>query len=294
MTTTNASFQTPPSEHDIINVIASQSRVMYLNNPKDYKEEEVLEEGKPPVEPVTAPNGENTTSDPANHDWQKRYSDLKSYMDKERNKLNAEKEALVNSVKEKEYALEQANKQAVQMPTTPEEFDAFKTKYGHLVDVMRTVAIQENTSTKAELEKAIKDANERARKLEAEKAFSTLLAIHPDAETLRSDSKFIEWVESQIPAVRRLIESDKVDEVARGIDIYKKDIGMIKESPAMKAAKQAAAARNVPTNSQVEIATGQGKIWKASEVKRMSRTEYAKHEKEVLKALAEGRYRDNE
>lgn len=266
---------------------------MYLNNPKNYVEEEVLEEGQPPVEPVTAPNGENTPSEPAT-DWQKRYSDLRSYTEKEKTRFAAEKEALANSLREREEALEQAKQQAVKMPTTPEEFEAFKSKYGHLVDVMRTIAIQEASSSKTEYEKLTKQAMERTKALEAEKAFSKLLSIHPDAETLRTDSAFIEWVNIQIPAVRKLIESDKVDEVARGIDIYKKDIGFIKETPAQKAAKQAAAARNVPTNSQIEVGPKTGKIWKASEVKALSRTEYGKRENEILAALADGRYRANE
>lgn len=282
-------FQAPPSEHNVANVISSQSKTLYLNKPRNHKEDDEVPQD---TDKVTQEDGKNS-SEP-NHDWQKRYSDLKSYHDKtlkakdddinEKARLLVEKEKLLEATK---------TEQTLKVPSTPEEIEAFKLKYPALYNVIETISVQKNLSTKTQLEKAIKENEAVTKSLAAEKARSELVEIHPDAMSLKNDPEFIDWYQSQVSYIKSLIESDRVVDIARGIDIYKKDKGIITKSKSQKDAEVRAAAMAVNTKPFVEVGGGVGKIWKASEVKAIPNSQYHKYEAEILKALADGRYDEN-
>jgi hypothetical protein len=140
----------------------------------------------------------------------------------------------------------------------------------------------------------MKEQSERTKAIAAAEAMRQLIAIHPDVEHLKRDPDFLSWASNQLPAVRALLESERVEDVARGIDIYKKDAGITYKTAKQKEEEALAASMSVPTNPRVEVGSGGGKIWRASEVNAIPRNQYHKYEGEILKALAEGRYRENE
>lgn len=280
--------QTPP--HYASNVIMSQPKTVYLNKPKHYKEED----------DATAENGSADTQTPGNppspeqtHDWQKRYSDLKSYHDKQTKAAEAREAEQARILAEKDKELLTAKQEPIKLPSTPDEVAAFKAKYGHLYNIIETVALQANTSTKAEFERVLKESDNRVKAIAAEKARAELLELHPDAFTLKSEPEFVKWYEDQIPSIKAMINSEFVQDVSRGLDIYKKDVGIIKKTQAQKEAESAAAAMNVPTRSIVEVGQTGGKIWKASEVAAIPTSKYRQYEAEILKAYAEGRFDPN-
>lgn len=287
----NVDFQVPPSSNGVLNVVSSQPKTLYLNKPKYHKEEE-------DTNGVPAP--QNGTPEPAiqaplepTHDWQKRYGDLQSYHDKQIKAKDAELAEKVRLLAEKEQALTSIKAEPLKLPSTPEELEQFKAKYTSLYNVIETMVITQNIQTKAQLEKAIQENEKRTKALSAEKAKAQLLEIHPDADTLKNDPDFAAWYEEQVTPIKQLLTSDFVKDVARGIEIYKRDKGIIRESDADKKAKAAAAAMIVNTQPVVDVGAGGGKVWKASEVKRIPMSQYHKYEAEINKAVMEGRYDEN-
>jgi len=283
-------FSTAPSEHNVSNVISSQPKTLYLNKPKHHKEEEDVQVPTN-SENDTSKDGKNS-SEP-NHDWQKRYSDLQSHMDKQIKAKDAELGEKARLLAEREKALESLQNQPIKLPSTPAEVEEFKLKYSSLYNIIETIAQTSNQSTKSELQKAITDNEQRTKQLAALRAMTELLTIHPDAESLKTDTDFLDWYKEQVPSIKSLIESPNVHEVARGLDIYKKDKGIVKKTKVQKENDNKAAAMAVTTNSIVEVGQGGGKIWRASEVKAIPMSKYGRYEAEILKAMAEGRYDEN-
>lgn len=286
----NIMFAAPPSDGNVANVVASQSRTLYLNNPRGHKPEE---DSTVPADPDNGTLQDGKTSLEPTHDWQKRYSDLQSHTAKQLKSATEEKDELVRQLREKDNALEVAKKQPVKLPSTPQEVQEFKQKYGTLYNIMETMILSNNLTTTAELQKAIKETDDRTQRLAAHRAMSELLNIHPDAETLKNDPEFISWYKSQPKPIKALIESIDVQEVARGLDIYKKDRGFIQKTPQQKIADNRAAAMAINTQPMVEVGNQGGRIWRASEIKRMPVSVFGKYEAEILKAMSEGRYDEN-
>lgn len=293
--TQKVAFQSAPTEHHIANVVSSQKGILYLNKPKYHKEEEEGTEAPLETDITVTPVDGNTPSQDVkvqpSHDWEKRYSDLQSYSAKQ---LKAKEDELYEQrrvLDEKQKLLEAI--QAPKMPSTPKEVEEFKLKFGSLYNMIETIAMNNNLSTKKELERAIEETNKTTKQLTAEKARQKLREIHPDVDTIKSDPEFIKWFESQVGAIKSLLTSDFVEDVARGIDIYKKDTGIVKQTRTQKAEINKEASMAITTKSAIEIGKDGGKVWKASEVKRMSPSQYAKNEAEILKAYAEGRYDEN-
>jgi len=289
--TQSVMFSTAPSENNVANVIASQPRTLYLNKPKHHKEEE--DDTVPQDSGNTGTPGDGKNSSEPNHDWQKRYSDLQSHMDKQIKAKDAELGEKARLLAEREKAFDTLQKEPIKLPSTPAEVAEFRNKYGYLYDMIKTIAQTSNQSTNAELQKAIADNETSIKQLAAIRAMTELLQIHPDAESLKTDPDFLEWYKEQVPSLKSLIESPNVNEVARGLDIYKKDKGIVKKTKTQKDNDNRAAAMAVTTNNIVEVGQGGGKIWRASEVKAIPMSKYGKYEAEILKAMSEGRYDEN-
>lgn len=287
-TSPNLTLESPPSSDGRKNLIASQKGVMYLNKPRNYKEEDSSEVAENPIADTSQP-GSNTPSE-STHDWQKRYSDLKSYHDKQIKAKEAELTEKARLLTEKEQALRTLQEAPVKLPKTPAEIAAFKEKYPDLYMVMETIALEKDLNTQTKLDKALKENEERTNALAAEKAREELLKLHPDAMTLKTDPDFLNWYEEQITQIRALIESPSVIDVARGLDIYKKDKGLITKTKKQKEDDNKAASKTVTTQPRVEVGVGGGKIWKASEVKAIPMSQYHKYESDIQSALMEGRY----
>ena len=73
---------------------------------------------------------------------------------------------------------------------------------------------------------------------------------------------------------------------ARAIDLYKVDTGYGK-----KKSNKLEASKSVTSTSKREVETGNKKIWSLNEIAKMKPHEFAKNEKEIDLARAEGRIR---
>jgi len=227
---------------------------------------------------------QTTKSEQPEHDYKKRYDDLKKHYD-----------AKIEEHKSKEQELLELAKQAsdggvnYNPPKTPEELEQFREQYPDVYNVIETVAhSQAENKTKA-LQDEIKDLQGDRKRLTKEKAEQELLRIHPDFMQIKAEDDFITWLQDQPPSIADGVTKNNTDAkwAARVIDLYKADKGISRTSK-----KQATntAADYVPTKKSSEPSKGK-KEWSAEEIRRMKPHEFEKYEKEIDLARREGRIR---
>ena len=227
---------------------------------------------------------QSTKSEQPEHNYKKRYDDLKKHYD-----------AKIEEHKSKEQELLDLAKQAsgggvkYTPPKTPEELTQFKEQYPDVYNVIETVAhSQAENKTKA-LQDEIKDLQGDRQRLTKEKAEQELLRLHPDFMDIKADENFITWLQDQPPSIADGVTKNNIDAkwAARVIDLYKADKGI---SRTLKQQPTKTAADFVPTKRKSEPSKGK-KEWSAEEIRRMKPHEFEKYEKEIDLARREGRIR---
>jgi len=227
---------------------------------------------------------QSTKSEQPEHDYKKRYDDLKRHYD-----------AKIEEFKGKETELLDLAKQASEggvnynPPKTPEELTQFKEQYPDVYNVIETVAhSQAENKTKA-LQDEIKELQGDRTRLTKEKATQELLRSHPDFMTIKAEPDFITWLEEQPPSIADGVLRNNTDAkwAARVIDLYKSDKGI---SRTLKQQTTKSAADFVPTKQKSEPTKGK-KEWTAEEIRRMKPQDFEKYEKEIDLARREGRIR---
>jgi len=227
---------------------------------------------------------QSTKSEQPEHNYKKRYDDLKKHYD-----------AKIEEHKSKEQELLDLAKQAsgggtnYTPPKTPEELTQFKEQYPDVYNVIETVAhSQAENKTKA-LQDEIKDLQGDRQRLTKEKAEQELLRLHPDFMNIKADEDFITWLQDQPPSIADGVTKNNTDAkwAARVLDLYKADKGI---SRTLKQQPTKTAADFVPTKRKSEPSKGK-KEWSAEEIRRMKPHEFEKYEKEIDLARREGRIR---
>ena len=170
---------------------------------------------------------QTTKSEQPEHDYKKRYDDLKKHYD-----------AKIEEHKSKEEELLDLAKQAsgggtkYTPPKTPEELTQFKEQYPDVYNVIETVAhSQAENKTKA-LQDEIKDLQGDRQRLTKEKAEQELLRLHPDFMQIKAEEEFGTWLEEQPPSIADGVTKNNTDAkwAARVIDLYKADKGISRTS----------------------------------------------------------------
>lgn len=264
------------------------------------KYERELEEEK--AKALLNPTSEDTLEDPSNntpevtptesHDWEKRYSDLKSYVDKQ---LNAKTQE-VNSVKQQNLDLQQKLKVAESKPKnypfTEAEVKEWADQFPDFHKFMDTVIDMKADKRDAEKDKQIQVLEQQIQSLAAERGRAKLLDLHPDANEIENDPQFISWFDQQEPEIKSLIESPDIKKIAKGLTLYKRDLGIKDKAKASKEAdKEASKAITLHTKPDTPK---DKKIWKESEVAKMHPRVYAKYADEIEQARLEGRFENDE
>lgn len=221
----------------------------------------------------------------ADHDYKKRYDDLKRHYDEKVGEFKNEIETLRKTMTQ--HAQEMPR--GVAPPKTVEELEEFKQRYPDVFEVVQTVSSLQTESQVAQLREELGSIKEREQELEKQKAFEELLRLQPDFNDIKTDEKFLAWLEEQPTSISDGIYKNNKDArwAARVIDLYKADAGLTK-----KKAKSSSAAESVTKTPVREVkteATDGKRIWKASEIGKMKPWQFEKLESELDTARAEGR-----
>ena len=220
------------------------------------------------------------------HDYKKRYDDLKRHYDSKVDEFKGEIENLRKTMTDRAAEMPRG----VTPPRTQEELDEFKERYPDVFEVVQTVSSMQTESQVAKLRQELGTIQEREKELEKQKAYEQLLRAHPDFVELKADEKFLEWLEEQPSSIADGIYKNSTDSkwAARVIDLYKADTGLTKKKKT-KDASAADAVTKTPTRDVNTDAIGDKKIWKASQIAKMKPWEFEKMEAELDQARNEGR-----
>ena len=220
------------------------------------------------------------------HDYKKRYDDLKRHYDEKVGEFKTEIETLRKTMTQ--HAQEMPR--GVTPPKTAEELEEFKQRYPDVFEVVQTVSSLQTESQVAQLREELGSIKEREQELEKQKAFEELLRLQPDFNDIKTDEKFLTWLEEQPTSISDGIYKNNKDArwAARVVDLYKADVGLTTKKKT-KSSSAADAVTKTPARQVNTEATGDKKIWKASEIGKMKPWEFEKAEAELDAARAEGR-----
>lgn len=250
-----------------------------------------------PKKATTAPQAtkvENTEDDNAGasgggtaHDYEKRWKDLKAHHDKTvkelRDQLGTKSTGEGSNIPKNP-------------PKTKEELEQLRQKDPAAFEAMKSIAqliISEETS---DVRAKLGDIEKRELELAREKAMAEVVQAHPDFETLRNDDEFHTWAETQPIEIQDWIYNNPTNGklAAKAITLYKLETGKGKskgssseKAPARKS--QDGADSLVSSKTAGANAPTTDKVWSRAEIKRLSMDEYDQFEKEIDKAIREGR-----
>ena len=212
--------------------------------------------------------------------FKKRYDDLKRHYDSTVNKHKDDISKLKKQLED--------NADKIKLPKTKEEIEAWRTKYPDVYDVIETIAHTKADEKAKKVESGLKELESQQAVVQRDKAEVELAKLHPDFNEIRADEKFHEWVKNQDSAIQGWLydNTSNAKLAARAIDLYKVDTGYGK-----KKSNKLEASKSVTSTSKREVETGNKKIWSLNEIAKMKPHEFAKNEKEIDLARAEGRIR---
>jgi len=212
--------------------------------------------------------------------FKKRYDDLKRHYDSTVNKHKDDVSKLKKQLED--------NADKIKLPKTKEEIEAWRIKYPDVYDVIETIAYTKADEKAKKVESGLKELESQQAVVQRDKAEVELAKLHPDFNEIRADDKFHEWVKNQDSVIQGWLydNTSNAKLAARAIDLYKVDTGYGK-----KKSNKLEASKSVTSTSKREVETGNKKIWSLNEIAKMKPHEFAKNEKEIDLARAEGRIR---
>jgi len=220
-------------------------------------------------------------------DYKKRYDDLKRHYDTKLDEWKREREELANA----QQAGKDSGLKASELPKTPQELEAFKAKYPDVYAIVETVSSMQAQSRLDSLKGEIETLKGREQELEVQSAYKELLSAHPDFPELKTDEKFLMWLDEQPESISDGIYKNNKDAKwgIRVLDLYKADTGIGKKTRRSRDVDPAAAVTRSTAKDVTGEAVSDKKIWKASEIGKLKPWQFEKLETEIDAAKAEGR-----
>lgn len=262
---------------------------LHLTEPRQVKQA-IEETSEDTLEGAASDEDQNTqTPDPDdNTDWKKRADDRQTYINKLKEDLKAKDDALAKKAKE----LEDAQKIKKVLPLTEEEEDELGQSFPQWSKLAETKANKATDALREELMKDINVLNLQLAEYKKKDARTALKKYHPDFEKYDDGGEhfeaFKEWYLEQPTGVQNLVKSENILEVAKALDMFKKDVGIRSRS---KKEKDLEASQSVSIDTPPKPEGSSKRTWKRSEIRALSKNleEYAKHQEDINVAMREGR-----
>jgi len=236
------------------------------------------------------------------HDFKKRYDDLKRHYDTKLNEWKQEKELL-----DAKLSVEAKKHDIQELPKTEEELSQFKEKYPDVYDVVETISTLQANERVKDIEERLHDLRLKEQEAVVQTAEKQLLNVHPDFELLKDNDMFLSWLDEQPSSIADGIYKNNTDVkwAARVIDLFKADNNIrpaknrkksTNKRPKSSTSRNDSAAQAVTrTNTKMSLEQFQDdkKVWSVQEIARLKPREYELVEKEIDKAVREGRVVDS-
>lgn len=214
--------------------------------------------------------------------YKKRYDDLKKHYDSRLSEFKQREQELI--------AEATANRPEYQAPKTAEELEQFKAEYPDVYEVVETVAHLQSEDKVASLQQRLDALQERESEILKREAEKDLITKHPDFEELRNSDEFHAWAESQPEEIKDWIYNNpnNASLASKAIDLFKLENGIAPVKPSQNKSERSSAADMVSTKTTT-VDEKQPKIWTQQEIAALPMAEYDRLEKEIDKAVEEGR-----
>jgi hypothetical protein len=258
-----------------------------------YQDDDEEETTQDPSVEATPETEEETFAKPkegSDTDYKKRYDDLKRHYDSKLEEFKKEREELLQA----QQAGRDSGLSASQLPKTPEELEMFKAKYPDVYAIVETVSSMQAESRMNDLKKEVESLRGREQELEVQGAYKELTSAHPDFVELKTDERFLAWLDQQPASIADGIYKNNKDAkwAIRVVDLYKLDTGNQGKKP--KKTRDADPAAVVGKTAAKDVVgeadpTSGKKMWKASEIGKLKAWQFEKYESEIDAARAEGR-----
>lgn len=236
------------------------------------------------------------------HDFKKRYGDLKRHYDTKLNEWKQEKEMF-----QAKLTVEAKKHNIKKLPKTEEELESFKEKYPDVYDVVETISSLQASERVKDIEGRLQELRQKEQEAVVQTAEKQLLSMHPDFSNLKEDESFLNWLEDQPTNISDGIFKNNTDVkwAARVVDLFKADIGAPRNTkrtnqkankrPQSSSPKNQAAQSVTKTtvNRSLDSFQDDTKIWSIAEISRLKPKEYELLEKDIDKAVKEGRVVDS-
>ena len=177
-----------------------------------------------------------------------------------------------------------------QAPKSAEELEQFKAEYPDVYEVVETVAHLQSEDKVASLQQRLDALQERESEILKREAEKDLITKHPDFEDLRNSDQFHAWAESQPEEIKDWIYNNpnNASLASKAIDLFKMENGIVPVKPSQNKSERSSAADMVSTKTTT-VDEKQPKIWTQQEIAALPMAEYDRLEKEIDKAVEEGR-----
>lgn len=228
---------------------------------------------------------------PEEKTFKKRYSDLRSHSQKEKNNWETEKNKLIERMSSLEAQLLEASKKKLEYPKTDEEIQEWVEKYPDVAGILKTIVMKEVQKDREEVDRQFASIAAEKRQIELNRAYEKLITAHPDFEEIKTTDEFQEWIREQPEAIIDSLYSDtKIDAKAaiRTVDLFKLDMTKKKKG---KDDTRNDAARLVRTPSVETPDNGKPKFTQ-SMLRHMSQRDFEKYEKEIDEAMKHPEFYD--
>ena len=272
-------------------VVDDGRSTMYQNPYRKYLDKEVedprqaVEDTQEATPQETGFIGNNGTQ--PNHDYKKRYDDLKSHYDRKQNENKQKVEELEAKARlaEKDKAMA-----SYTPPKSDEDLEQFKKKYPDVYDVVETISQKQASRQVESLQEEVKTLRKREEDLVVQNAYRELVNAHPDFIELKDSQEFIDWLNTQPASISDGVTKNSKDSkwAIRVVDLYKADNGVSKSKPNSTTSAAQSVTKTKAKSVNVSGDTNK-KIWKQSEIQKMSSRTYEKFENEIDIAFREGR-----
>jgi len=278
--------------NDSFGTINNQSLYRGKYREEVYNEDDEVVEAEDPSQEEATPETQEEASfakppEGSDTDYKKRYDDLKRHYDTKLEEWKKERDELAQA----QQAGRDSGLKQTELPKNAEELEAFKQKYPDVYAVVETISTMQAETRLNSLKGEIEQLKGREKELEVQSAYKELLHAHPDFENLKTDEKFLVWLDEQPSSIADGIYKNSTDSkwAIRVVDLYKADVGISKKRRTSKDADPAIAVTKTSSKDVIGEATPDKKLWKASEIGRMKPWEFEKLEAELDSARAEGR-----
>ena len=211
--------------------------------------------------------------------FKKRYGDLRRHMQKTQEDNDRKLRQLQDQV-------EALTKKQVKLPKSDEELEKWTEQYPDVAKIVETIATKKAMEASTDVEEKLRRVEELELKIEREKAETELARLHPDYDDLRQDHDFHNWVAEQPKWIQSALYENDTDFLvaAKAIDLYKAETGK-------KAKKEdKGAAKAVRSSKRSEELTESKNTWSECRVKKLSGSDFERHQEEIEKAIRSGNF----